>query len=314
MGLVWVHGSVNYWKSINNTGMSLVVISLQNSDSLGEWKSRINEFLSSLCCKYPDFERWLKRSFGELPSGKRIVVLDEEDGVIRGLAILKNTIEEKKICTLRVDEKCRNGKIGTRLLQKSYKLLGTNTPLMTVNEEHIKEYMPFLKQNGAKYLGYVESLYYWGKKEYFFNQPYERRNVLMSIKKPYVQRIQDGSKRVEFRKTIFAITVRRVYVYETAPKKKIVGFFDIQEIVHNSLDNIWYRFSGSAGVTREEYQNYFGSSDQGYAIVFSEFNELLTPLDPCAFTQNFRPPQSFCYLNNVQLLSALEKVPVLRGT
>lgn len=291
--------------------MSLVVISLQNSGSLDDWKSKINDFLSCLYCKYPDFERWLERSFEELPSGKRIMVLDEEDGVIRGLAILKNTIEEKKICTLRVDEKCRNGKIGTRLLQESYKLLGTSTPLMTVNEEHIKEYMPFLKQNGAKYLGYVESMYYWGKKEYFFNQPYEHRNVLMSIKKPYVQRMQDGSKRVEFRKTIFANTVRRVYVYETAPNKKIVGFFDVQEIVHNSPDNIWYRFSECAGVTREEYQKYYDSSNQGYAIVFSDFKELLTPVDPGTVAQNFRPPQSFCYLDNVPLLSALEKMPVL---
>ena len=100
-------------------------------------------------------------------------------------------------------------------------------------------------------------------------------------------------------------------MYETAPNKKIVGFFDVQEIVHNSPDNIWYRFSECAGVTREEYQKYYDSSNQGYAIVFSDFKELLTPVDPGTVAQNFRPPQSFCYLDNVQLLSALEKMPVL---
>jgi predicted transcriptional regulator len=51
------------------------------------------------------------------------------------------------------------------------------------------------------------------------------REVVMSIKPKYAQAILDGTKKYEFRKTHPLYRVGKVYIYETAPTKAIVGWF-----------------------------------------------------------------------------------------
>ena len=288
--------------------MLLIISSKENRNSLEEWKPRILQFLVSLYCKYPNFKTWISRVFDEIPFGNRALVLDVDGNNIRGLAVLKDALDEKKICTLRVDENYRHHGIGTALLYESYKILGTDTPLMTVNEEHIATYRPFLTRRGAKLNGYVMSLYYWGKREFFFNHPYRYQVALLSIKPKYVEKMVKGSKRVEFRKKSFSDSVTKVYVYASAPVKKIVGFFDVRECVEGTPNFLWQKFSNYSGLTRKEYDVYFGCQAKGVAIFFDNFTSFSAALDPANIIDDFHAPQSFCYLNNVHLLSQLESI------
>ena len=61
--------------------------------------------LSDLEFEYPFFLKWLYKVFEEIQiSENRIILIDcnsSNSFDIRGIAILKNTFEERKICTLR---------------------------------------------------------------------------------------------------------------------------------------------------------------------------------------------------------------------
>lgn len=59
-------------------------------------------------------------------------------------------------------------------------------------------------------------------------------NLLMSIKPEFVKRILAGEKLYEFRKTIFKQNVDKVFIYSTDPDKKIVGYFEVGEIIRDT--------------------------------------------------------------------------------
>ena len=84
---------------------------------------QISEFLSGLECNYPFFNEWLDKVYHELNQGKRtvIILVDKPSGKIIGLAILKDSVLEKKICTLRVASSHQHQGCGSYLIEQSIK-------------------------------------------------------------------------------------------------------------------------------------------------------------------------------------------------
>ncbi len=67
-------------------------------------------------------------------------------------------------------------------------------------------------------------------------------NVLLSIRPKYAEAIFSGLKRYEFRRTIFRRKdAERVYVYSNSSVGKIVGSFEIEEILKGTPEEIWTR-------------------------------------------------------------------------
>ena len=50
--------------------------------------------------------------------------------------------------------------------------------------------------------------------------------ALMSIYPEYADRILSGTKKVEFRKTVFRKDVTHILIYATAPSQDVVGYFE----------------------------------------------------------------------------------------
>jgi predicted transcriptional regulator len=124
-------------------------------------------------------------------------------------------------------------------------------------------------------------------------------NVLLSIRPEYIQGIACGAKRYEFRKTIFRNeTVDKVYIYSTAPVKKIVGAFTIGEIIEGTPSFLWRNFKNESGLARHEFFDYFGDRARGYAIGIEDFNLFDHAIDPWLSIQDFYPPQSFWYFDD----------------
>lgn len=147
----------------------LISLSKSNYGDTEPWKPGILQFLDHLTDDYPDFHEWIDKVFNQIPLGTRIILMDVCDGLIRGLVILKTDSDEKKICTFKVDEKYQRQGIGTRLLHESYKMLGTNKPMISVSERHIDAFKPFLEKEGFELKRTVLSLYRQGRREFFFN-------------------------------------------------------------------------------------------------------------------------------------------------
>lgn len=62
--------------------------------------------------------------------------------------------------------------------------------------------------------------------------------VLLSIKPQFANAIFNGGKRFEYRKVIFKKKVSSIQVYVTKPIGKIVGEFEIDDIMQDSPLNI----------------------------------------------------------------------------
>ncbi len=130
----------------------------------------------------------------------------------------------------------------------------------------------------------------------------------MSIKPKYVKPILEQTKKFEFRKTVFAKkNVEKVVIYSSSPKKKIVGFFKIDKILEEKPQEIWKLCKDSAGISEKDFFKYFEGKDLAYAIKIKYVKKFEEEIDPREISPEFRPPQSYCYLqadnlilNNIQ--------------
>ncbi|MBA2858631.1 type I restriction enzyme S subunit [Methanococcus maripaludis] len=134
-------------------------------------------------------------------------------------------------------------------------------------------------------------------------------DVLISIKPKYVKKIMDNSKKYEFRKQIFKKSVEKIYVYSTSPVMKIVGYFDLGVILAKDPEKIWEELQEYAGIDKKDFFQYFNDKTTAYAIEIPKFIKLSDPIDPKKIDPNFKPPQSFYYLNkDSELHKILKKV------
>lgn len=120
--------------------------------------------------------------------------------------------------------------------------------------------------------------------------------VLLSIKPEFALKIFDGSKRYEYRRTIFKRgEVKTVVVYASDPIKKVIGEFDIGDILHEEPQVLWTKTGEQAGITKKRFLEYFAYKMKGYAIKVKEARIYDTPV-PLNKLMVSWPPQSFMYL------------------
>ncbi|EOA7330800.1 hypothetical protein BH747_06250 [Enterococcus villorum] len=122
--------------------------------------------------------------------------------------------------------------------------------------------------------------------------------VLMSIKPEFVEEIMNGNKKFEYRKNIFKRKdVSSIIVYATKPYGKVVGEFEIEDIIVDNPKNIWKETKHVSGITKQFFYDYFEGRDKGFAIGIKKFVEYDTPLDLVSLNSNIKvAPQSFCYI------------------
>jgi predicted transcriptional regulator len=141
-------------------------------------------------------------------------------------------------------------------------------------------------------------------------------DVLLSIRPHFAERIFNGTKKYEYRKTIFSrADVQKVVVYASSPVKKIVGEFQIAEIIWDKPEILWLKTRSSAGLDWDFFLQYFIGKDKGYAISIKYTKRYEVPIDPWGLLRDFTPPQSFRYIdsNNLLPLNAWTEVRASKG-
>jgi len=120
--------------------------------------------------------------------------------------------------------------------------------------------------------------------------------VVLSIKPEFANKIFEGTKKYEFRRTIFKNPeIKKVIVYVSAPVQKIIGEFEIERIINCDLDTLWNKTKKYSGITKDYFFEYFGNKEHGYAIKIKNTTLYKTP--KCIREDfNLLPPQSFLYL------------------
>lgn len=130
---------------------------------------------------YPDIKKWyeekIKKALAKKDSTREVlVVLDRQELKIAGIAILKKTQEENKICTIRVEKEYLNQGIGTQLFEEAFKYLEDTKPLITISEDNIECFKPILKKFDFKLVEKIKGLYVPGKIEYIYNKKFKKED------------------------------------------------------------------------------------------------------------------------------------------
>ena len=121
--------------------------------------------------------------------------------------------------------------------------------------------------------------------------------VLLSIKPEFASKIFDGSKKYEYRRVIFKRKgVETIVVYASDPIRRVIGEFDIGEVLHESPEQLWERTNGFAGITKSRFMEYFANQEKGFAIGVKEARKYSNSLSLDDLMLSL-PPQSFVYLN-----------------
>ncbi len=129
------------------------------------------------------------------------------------------------------------------------------------------------------------------------------KTVLLSIKPEFAEKIFDGTKKYEFRKSIFKSTdVQKVVVYASTPVRKVIGEFSIMEILSDNVETIWKETSRYSGISYDFYMSYFANKEKAYAIRIGKTTRYRQARNLSDYNLSFAP-QSFTYLSNKDLLS-----------
>jgi len=128
------------------------------------------------------------------------------------------------------------------------------------------------------------------------------RVALMSIHPVYAEAIFDGAKTVEFRKRRLAADIKTVIVYATAPVSRVLGTFNIDEIVEDSPTAIWSRYGKHGVIERTAFFSYYEGKETAVAIIVEEATSFDEPLPLNEVEPSSTAPQSFAYLQRDRLL------------
>ena len=127
-------------------------------------------------------------------------------------------------------------------------------------------------------------------------------NVILSIKPQFVEKILSGVKIYEYRKVAFKRPVSRVYIYSSSPVKRIVAEFVLETVLSGSPINIWEKTKECSGIDKAYFFDYFDNKEQAFALKIKDLHIYNQKYNPYEILPNFIAPQSFCYINNLDLL------------
>lgn len=122
--------------------------------------------------------------------------------------------------------------------------------------------------------------------------------VILSIKPRFAEAILNGEKLFEYRKQIFKRDVSTVIIYESSPVCRIVGEFEIEDILVGEPDVIWHKTRAHSGIDKVFFDMYFSKKNRAYAIKVANVVRYNAPLEFESMANSSHPPQSFMYIRD----------------
>ena len=120
--------------------------------------------------------------------------------------------------------------------------------------------------------------------------------VLLSIKPEYANAIFAGTKKYEFRRSIFKKpNIKTIVVYSSSPVQKVIGEFEIETILRKDIDQLWSLTEQESGINKDFFFEYYKGKEIGFAIKIKKTKKYDKPLD-IKSDFNKTPPQSFVYI------------------
>jgi ribosomal protein S18 acetylase RimI-like enzyme len=156
---------------MNTHTVQLSIIKKENHRLFDFYINSIYLTISDLEQDYPEFKKWYyQKVLSGILEGKRDILCEVADGYIAGVVILKRDGNENKICTLRVMNQFQHRGIGKSLLLRSFDILNTALPLITVSGHRYDQFKKIFAYFGFKGYSELEGFYKKHSKEIIFNR------------------------------------------------------------------------------------------------------------------------------------------------
>ncbi|WP_162862514.1 hypothetical protein [Acetivibrio cellulolyticus] len=143
--------------------------------------------------EYPGFAGWYYNKVipNITKTNQKDILLFLVNETIAGVSIIKAEDEERKICTLMVNSNFRKNGIGMILFNKSFEILGTEKPVLTISENRITEFSKLFSYYGFEMASVCNNYYKEGMSEYCFNGNlhgdfYKRESIILDKNKQFV--------------------------------------------------------------------------------------------------------------------------------
>ena len=125
------------------------------------------------------------------------------------------------------------------------------------------------------------------------------KDVVLSIKPQYSEKIVDGMKKIELRRR-FPMSAPHgavAYIYSTSPVRAMIGSAKIAGVRKLPVADIWKKYSGVAHIARDDFEQYFSGLNEGFAISLGSAQRFSRPVELAELRErfDFEPPQSFLY-------------------
>jgi predicted transcriptional regulator len=133
-----------------------------------------------------------------------------------------------------------------------------------------------------------------------------RNFLFISIKPEFANKILSKTKKIELRKNKPSAQIGDyVLIYSTQPKKAVIGFAKINNIIDCTPDEMWAENASSLGIDKKRFFDYYRGHNKAIGIVLSDVCKLKfsIPLSEIKNTYpRFSPPQTYKYIPYISAL------------
>lgn len=135
---------------------------------------------------------------------------------------------------------------------------------------------------------------------------------LLSLRPKWAALIASGKKTAELRKSLpdwprerlWPEMGDRMWIYETAPVKKITGWVQVSAVRWLPVDRLWEAVKDISCVDRSDFLAYYGRRSTGCFAEIRKWRPLASPLSLEAVGLS-RPPQNWQWIDDDAVTSAL---------
>ena len=134
--------------------------------------------------------------------------------------------------------------------------------------------------------------------------------LILSIKPKYADKILNGSKTIELRKSLPKKVGKGspLLIYVTTPKKSIQAICEIDDIVDSTPNELWEIVKEKAGISKKEYNSYYSTNKRASAIFLRNVEPFEIPISLSQIRSkfpNFSPPQTFKYISLMDIQESI---------
>jgi len=122
-------------------------------------------------------------------------------------------------------------------------------------------------------------------------------DIIISIKPIYTEKILIWEKLFELRKRFSIKKIKKAIIYESTPKSRVVGEFEVEKILYEPLDRLRNNTKDYSCIDKKFFDKYFEWKEKWYAIKIKNPKRYKETKKISDYGMKY-PPQSYAFLKN----------------